>query len=155
MGQQSQRASTIYCFILCSMANHSDQTFISPVFDQSDISSYLACYSVTEFVLTSHRMLRQKCITSITRKSNLGINQDEQKFQKIHVPDYEFEECKFAGTIKDIILNPEPHNWPTIRLVLQNSSTESKRLDIERYYRIIYENISIFLLLLEKPKNKF
>ena len=82
MGQQSQRASTIYCFILCSMANHSDQTFVSPVFYQSDISSYLACYSVTECVLTSHRMLRQKCITSITRKSNLGIKSRRTKVPK-------------------------------------------------------------------------
>jgi hypothetical protein len=74
------------------------------------------------------------------------LNQDEQmlnyvhkKFRNIRIPEYEFEECKLPGTIKDIIVSHEPHNGTTVSLVLQNNSTESKKLEIERYYRIKYE----------------
>ena len=74
------------------------------------------------------------------------LNQDEQmlnyvhkKFRNIRIPEYEFEECKVAGTIKDIIVSHEPHNGTTVSLVLQNNSTESKKLEIERYYKIKYK----------------
>ena len=63
------------CFILSSMAMYTEHKFDSTQFYHSDISLYLAFYSLTEYLLTSHWML--KCgrikkdyfITSLEQKS--------------------------------------------------------------------------------------